>query len=111
MIWRGGVYDIDLGEPVGHEPGFPRPAVVVSADLINQGPGELVVIVPITTTYYRLRSHVEVLPEMSGLGETSYARCDQIRVVATRRVFGRRGHVPPETMFAIEKALRFILDL
>lgn len=84
MIWRGEVYDIDLGQPVGHEPAFRRPAVVVSVDILNNSPGQLVIVVPITSAAYRLRSHVEVEQGSSGLGHTSYARCDQLRVIRLR---------------------------
>jgi len=74
LIWRGEVYDVDLGQPVGHEPGFLRPAVVVSVDILNTGPGGVVVVVPDTVTVtdtatatatagaYGLRSHVEIEP-------------------------------------------------
>jgi mRNA-degrading endonuclease toxin of MazEF toxin-antitoxin module len=43
LIWRGEVYYVDLGQPVGHKPAFRRPAVVVSVDILNNGPGGLVV--------------------------------------------------------------------
>jgi mRNA interferase MazF len=111
VIWRGEVYDVDLGQPIGHEPAFRRPAVVVSVDLLNNGPGGLVVVVPVTTAAYGLRSHVEVEPGRSGLGHTSYARCDQLRVISTDRLSSRRGMVAPEQLRAIDQALRFVLDL
>lgn len=111
MIWRGEVYDVDLRHPVGHEPAFVRPAVVVSVDLLNNGPGELVVVVPVSSSTYGLRSHVELDPDTSGLNHTSYARCDQLRVVSTRRLSARRGRVTPNESRAIDRALRFVLDL
>jgi mRNA interferase MazF len=111
VIWRGEVYDVDLGQPVGHEPAFTRPAVVVSVDLLNNGPGGLVVVVPISTAAYGLRSHVELDPGMSGLDHTSYARCDQRRVISTERLSSRRGMIAPEQMAAVDRALRFVLDL
>lgn len=111
MIWRGEVYNVDLGQPVGHEPAFRRPAVVVSVDILNNGPGGLVVVVPITTIGYGLRSHVELEPEASGLDYTSYARCDQLRVVSVERLSSRQGMISPDQMQAIDQALRFILDL
>jgi len=111
VIWRGEVYDVDLGQPIGHEPAFRRPAVLVSVDLLNNGPGGLVVVVPVTTAAYGLRSHVEVEPGRSGLGHTSYARCDQLRVISTDRLSSRRGIVAPEQLRAIDQALRFVLDL
>ncbi len=71
VIWRGEVHDVDLGQPVGHEPAFRRPAVVVSVDIVNNGPGGLVVVVPVTSTPYGLRSHFEVEAGLSGLEHTS----------------------------------------
>jgi mRNA interferase MazF len=111
VIWRGEVYDVDLGQPIGHEPAFTRPAVVVSVDLLNNGPGGLVVVVPVSSAAYGLRSHVELDPGMSGLDHTSYARCDQLRVISTERLSSRRGMIRPEQMGAIDRALRFVLDL
>ncbi len=111
MIWRGDIHDIDLGRPIGHEPGLLRPAVVVSNDIVNNSPGELAVVVPVTSTAYGLRSHVEIDAGDSGLDRPSYARCDQIRVVSTRRFVARRGAAGPDEMYAIDEAVRFILDL
>ena len=111
MIWRGEVYEVDWGQPVGHEPAFRRPAVVVSVDILNNGPGQLVMVVPVTSAAYGLRSHVELEPGSSGLGHTFYARCDQLRVISTARLSSRRGVVAPEPMQAIDQVLRFVLDL
>lgn len=111
LIWRGEVYYVDLGQPVGHEPVFRRPGVVVSVDILNNGSGGLVVVVPVTTVGYGLRSHVEMQPEDSGLDHPSYARCDQLRVVSVERLSTRQGMVGPEQMRAIDQALRFVLDL
>lgn len=111
LIWRGEVYDIDLGEPVGHEPAAARPAVVVSTDVVNNGPGELVVVVPVGSAHYRLRSHVELEAGTGGLVQTSYARCDQLRVVSTARLVRRRGRLGPEETVLIDQGLRFVLDL
>lgn len=111
LIWRGQVYDVDLGQPIGHEPAFLRPAVVISVDAINDGPGGLVAVVPISSTSYRLRSHVEVEPGLSGLDHASYARCDQLRVISIKRFAAHRGLVASTAMQEIEQALRFILGL
>lgn len=111
LIWRGEVYYVDLGQPVGHEPAFRRPAVVVSVDILNNGPGGLVVVAPITTAGYGLRSHVELEPENSGLDHTPYARCDQLRAVSVERLSSRQGIISPDQMQTIDQALRFVLDL
>ena len=111
MIWRGEVYDVDLGQPVGHEPAFFRPAVVVSTDVVNNGPGGLVVVVPVGSVAYGLRSHIEIDVGSSGLAHPSYGRCDQVRVISTERLLGRRGVVDTSAMHEVDKALRFILEL
>jgi mRNA interferase MazF len=111
LIWRGEIYDLDLGHPTGHEPAFIRPAIVVSADVLNHSAGNLVVIVPVGSTSYGLRSHVEIQPGDSGLEHLSYARCDQIRVISTERIVARRGIAAVDEIHAIDQALRFILDL
>lgn len=84
---------------------------MVSVDLLNNGPGGLVIVVPITSTGYGLRSHVELDPDGSGLDHLSYARCDQLRVVSTERLSSRQGMVDPEQMRSVDQALRFFLDL
>ena len=111
LIWRGEIYDVDLGHPIGREPAFTRPAIVVSADVLNNGAGNLVVIVPVGSTSYGLRSHVEIEQGESGLDHPSYARCDQIRVISTERIVARRGMAAVDEVHAIDQALRFILDL
>ncbi|WP_234787900.1 type II toxin-antitoxin system PemK/MazF family toxin [Mycolicibacter sinensis] len=111
LIWRGEVYNVELGQPIGHEPAFRRPAVVASVDILNNGPGGLVVVVPITTADYGLRSHVELEPQASGLDHISYARCDQLRVVSVERLAARQGMISPDQMQAIDQARRFVLDL
>ena len=111
LIWRGEVWNVDLGRPVGHEPAFRRPAVVVSVDIINNGAGGLVVVVPITTTGYGLRSHIELDVAGSGLHHTSYARCDQLRVISVERLSSRQGLLDPAQMHDVDQALRFVLDL
>lgn len=111
MIWRGEVHDVDLGQPIGHEPAFRRPAVVVSVDILNNGPGGLVMVAPMTSAAYGLRNHVDVETGSSGLGHTSHARCDQLRTISTERLRTKRGALDPETLSEIDRTLRFVLDL
>ena len=83
----------------------------MSVGAVTTPHGDLVVVVPVTSTDYGLRSHVEIRAGVTGLEHVSYARRDHIRVVSTARIRSRRGQVPPEELRAIERALRFILDL
>jgi mRNA interferase MazF len=70
-----------------------------------------VTVVPISSASYGLRSHIEIEPGLSGLDHVSYARCDQLRVISTKRFVTHRGLVTAATTQEIEQALRFILGL
>lgn len=111
LIWRSEIYEVDLGTPVGREPARVRPGVIVSADLINNGSGQLVGIVPITSRDYALRSHVELEPGVTGLDHVSFARCDQVRMISDHRLRTLQGRAPVDSMESINWALRFIFDL
>ncbi|MGP0103432.1 MAG: type II toxin-antitoxin system PemK/MazF family toxin [Solirubrobacteraceae bacterium] len=102
---------VDFGDPVGREQSGRRPAVVVSADALNESRAGVVVVVPITTTYRGLPSHVEVDRGNSGLDEVSYAKCEDVKSVSEQRLIGRLGTVGDEFMFQAARVLRFLLDL
>jgi mRNA interferase MazF len=108
---RGEVWLVDFGDPVGREQSGRRPAVVVSADALNESRAGVLVVVPITTTYRGLPSHIEIDRGASGLDEVSYAKCEDVKSVSERRLIGRLGTVGEEAMFQAARALRFLLDL
>jgi mRNA interferase MazF len=105
------VWLIDFGNPVGREQSGSRPAVIVSADSLNDSPAGVVVVVPITTTYRGLPSHVEIDQGSSGLDEVSYAKCEDVKSVSEQRLIARLGTVGDDAMFQAARALRFLLDL
>jgi mRNA interferase MazF len=108
---RGEVWLVDFGEPVGREQAGRRPAVVVSADPLNESRAGVVIVVPITTAVRGLPSHVEIEPGSSGLDEVSYAKGEDVKSVSEQRLIGRLGAVDDEVLFGIARALRFLLDL
>jgi mRNA interferase MazF len=108
---RGEVWLVDFGEPVGREQSGKRPAVVVSADPLNESRADVVIVVPTTTALRGLPSHVEVDPNGSGLDEPSYAKCEDVKSVSEQRLIGRLGAVSDEVTLQIGRALRFLLDL
>ena len=86
---RGDVWLIDLGEPLGHEQGWQRPALVVSSDEWNRH-APTITVLPITRTRHGLPTRVEIEPtDLNGLRETSYARCEDIHSVSERRLVPR----------------------
>lgn len=108
---RGEVWLVDFGEPVGREQAGHRPAVVVSADPLNESRADVVIVVPCTTAHRGLPSHIEIEPGVSGLDEESYAKCEDVKSISEQRFVTRLGAVNPECLFAIRRTLKFLLDL
>jgi mRNA interferase MazF len=103
------VWLVEFGEPASRS--VVRPAVVVSADRLNESEAGTVIVVPCTTVRRDLPSHVELEPARSGLDEVSYAKCEDVKSVADERLVDRLGSVGPDTMFEISRVLRYLLDL
>ena len=107
---RGEIWLVDFGDPIGREQAGRRPAVVVSADRLNESPAAVVIVVPCTTSHRRLPSHVELDPATSNLDEVSYAKCEDVKSISEQRLIARLGTVNDEALFSIVRALRFLLD-
>ncbi|MGH9064097.1 MAG: type II toxin-antitoxin system PemK/MazF family toxin [Acidimicrobiales bacterium] len=107
---RGDIWLVDFGEPVGREQAGRRPAVVVSADPLNDSRAGVVIVVPCTTRRRELPSDVELDPKECGLDEVSYAKCEDVKSVSEHRLATRLGAVSDEALFVIARALRFLLD-
>jgi mRNA interferase MazF len=109
---RGDVWLVDFGDPVGREQaGRSRPALVVSADQMNESRAGVVIVVPCTTTRRDLPSHVELDPTDSGLDEVSYVKCEDVKSISTERFIARLGSARREAMLDVASALRYLLVL
>jgi mRNA interferase MazF len=108
---RGEIWLVDFGTPVGTEQASRRPAVVVSADRLNESRAGVVTVVPCTTTRRGLPSHIEIEPGRSGLSDISYAKGEDVKSVPEHRLVSKLGAVNEEALFAIARALAFLLDL
>ena len=108
---RGEVWQVDLSPVRGHEQSLQRPAAVVSADIFNEGPAGLVVVVPFTRTARDIPLHVAVVPPEGGLRSGSFAMVEQVRSISTERLGRRHGMLSPGTIAAIEDRLQILLDL
>ncbi len=108
---RGEIWLVDFGTPVGREQAGRRPAVILSADRLNESRAGVVIVVPCTTARRGLPSHVELESDASGLSEVSYAKCEDINSVSERRLVTRLGAVNEEALFVISRAVSFLLDI
>ena len=106
---RGDVIVVDLGEPIGHEAGLSRPALVVSHDRLAQI--GLITVLPVTRTRHGWPSHVEIEPADSGLRETSYVQTEQVRTISTARVTRVVSRLPLAAVTTVDGLLRTNLGL
>ncbi|MEW6367885.1 MAG: type II toxin-antitoxin system PemK/MazF family toxin [Acidobacteriota bacterium] len=107
----GEVWLVDLNPVRGHEQAGKRPALVVSVDLFNRGPGGLVVVLPISSKPKGVPFHVAVPASEGGLRQPSFIKCEDIRSVAKERLAQRLGAVSGATMDEVQDRLRILLDL
>jgi mRNA interferase MazF len=95
-----------------------RPAVVISADALNQRSRD-VVLVPVTTNTSQAGTHpTQVLIDIttpdgraSGLLRTSVVRCERPATIHSSLIQRTIGRMPPTLMSLIETALRLALAL
>lgn len=83
----GQVWSVALDPTVANEQGGTRPCLVVSADQFQAMPIQQAIVVPLTTRERGLPHHIRVVDD-GGLNRPSWAMCEAVRAVSTRR-FGR----------------------
>jgi mRNA interferase MazF len=111
MASRGEVWLVDLNPTRGHEQAGTRPALVVSADELNQGPAGLVIVVPMTTTERGIPLHVSVDRSEGGIDQRSFIKCEDVRSISEQRLVRRLGVVSPDTLSLVADRLRIVLEL
>ncbi len=108
---RGDIWMVDLNPVRGHEQAGYRPGLIISVDLFNHGPAELVVILPITSKNKRIPFHIPLEPEDSGLDTKSYIKCEDIRSLSKDRLTENIGSAPPKVIALVEDRLRILMGL
>jgi mRNA interferase MazF len=92
VIAQGEVWWADLGEPMGSEPGFRRPVVVIQGDAFNRSRIATVACVTLTSNlrWTEAPGNVLLTAKVTGLPKDSVANVSQVvtldRVSLTERV-------------------------
>jgi len=108
---RGEVWLADLDPTRANEQAGRRPVLIVSDDVFNHGPAGLVIVLPITSTLRKIRSHVHIPAPEGGLRNDSAVLCEAIRSVSKTRLSARWGSVSEATLAQIEDILRILLKI
>jgi mRNA interferase MazF len=110
---RGDVIWVELGEPLGSEPGFRRPVLVVQADPYNDSRLATAIVMSLSndTGLRRLPGCVFLSAGETGLPKDSVANAAQLRTIGRERLDQHAGHLEDSIMIAVDDALKSVLGL
>jgi len=113
VLRRGDIHWANLRAPVGSEPGYRRPVLIVSADSFNDSRINTVVALAISSNLALADApgSVEMPAADSGLDRDSVVNVSQVVTLDKIQVGDRAGSVETGTMRLVEAGLRLVLQL
>jgi mRNA interferase MazF len=113
VIERGEVWWADLDEPVGLEPGYRRPVLVVQADPFIRSRLQTTIAVVLTSNLRLIDAPRNVLvpKHASGLPKDSVANVSQLITLDRDFLTERAGKLPPRVLAAVDAGLKLVLAL
>ena len=112
-MYRGEIWWANLPEPIGSEPGYNRPVLVIQDDTFTQSNINTVIVVIITSNLNLAAAPGNVLVprSASGLPKDSVANVSQILTLDKKFLVERIGSLPDELQFNVDDGIRTILYL
>src|SRR5258708_8123099 len=88
VIAQGQLFWVDFGTPIGSEPGFMRPCVVIQNDLSNSSRINTVLVCILTSnmSVAKARGNVAITAGEGNLKKSSVVNCSQVMTVDKRRL-------------------------
>lgn len=112
-MYRGEIWLANLPDPVGSEPGYRRPVLVIQDDIFTRSRINTVIVVIITSNTQLAEAPGNVLlpREASGLPRDSVANVSQIFTIDKTFLVERIGSLPDYLQEEVDEGLRTILYL
>ena len=113
MITRGEIWWASLPDPIGSEPGYRWPVVIIQADEFNQSRINTVIAVLLTSNLLLAEAPGNLLlsARITGLTKNSVANVSQVLTLDKNFLTERVGKLLPAVMKELEAGLRLVLDL
>ena len=110
---RGEIWWADFGQPLGSEPGYRRPVLILQADSFNRSRIQTVVVVPLSTNAGLALAPGNMLcrPRETGLKRASVANVSQLTVVDLGRLAEKVGVLSARLLTQVEDGVRQVLSL
>ena len=113
VVKRGEVWWVDFGDPIGSEPGYRRPAVVVSSNRFNDSRIATVIVAAITSNMHLALApgNVELTKATAGLTKPSVVNVSQTVTINKAQLTERVGSLAAAVMRQVDDGLRLVLNL
>lgn len=110
---RGEIYWVNLPDPVGSGPAYPRPMLVVQGDYLNASRLPSVILCALTsnTALARFSENVLLKGAETGLPRDSVLLTTELLTVDRSVVGDLAGRIPDHLMVSVDAALRHVLGL
>lgn len=111
VVSQGDVFWADFGEPIGSQPGFVRPVIIVQSDAFNLSQIATVVVVPLTSNLaLELFPGNVLLPsKATGLTKDSVANVSQVTTVDRVQLTERIGSLSRAKRDAVLDGIAIVL--
>jgi mRNA interferase MazF len=112
-MYRGEIWWANLPDPVGSEPGFHRPVLIIQDDIFTQSRMKTVIVAIVTanTQLAKAPGNVFLPCEASGLPRDSVINISQILTLDKAFLVERIGSLPDYLQEEVDEGLRIILYL
>lgn len=110
---RGEIWWADLGLPLGSEPGFKRPVLIIQENSFNRSRIQTVIVASITSNSAlgEAPGNVYLNKEESGLPKDGVINISQISTIDKRRLLEKAGVLTRLTISEVNIGLEMILNL
>lgn len=111
MIAQGEVWWADLGDPLGSDPGFRRPVVVVQSDAFNRSRIGTVVCVALTINlrWAEAPGNALLTAKLTGLPKDSVANVSQLVTLDRAALTERVGSLPAKKLELVLLGIEILL--
>lgn len=113
VIRRGEIWWATLPDPVGSEPGYRRPIVIIQSNRLNRSRIATVIAVAITsnTELAQVPGNVLLRQKVTGLAKDSVANVSQVISTDKRFLTERVSSLPSKLLEQVEDGLRLVMSL
>jgi mRNA interferase MazF len=113
VVSQGDIFWADLGVPIGSQPGFRRPVVVVQGNGLNRSSISTVICVPLTSNLgaAEFPGNVALLARSTGLPKDSVANVSQITALNRAQLEQRIGALSKSKLSAVLAGIDVVLSV